>query len=333
MSFTVAYWNPGATPELRRLMSSEMPAGWRLMIPGQDATDERVLAECDFLVVADRAITGEHLAAAPKLKMIQHQGVGYERIDTAACARHGILLGLTPEGTTTGVAEHTILLILALYKQLVKAATAAREGRWLQWELRQASFELSGKTLGLAGFGRIGREVARRALAFDAHILFYDPYTQENGGERCATFRELCHKADIVSLHLPANAGNNGMINKETLGWMRPHAILVNTSRGALVDEPALIAALQEGKIAGAALDVLAQEPPDAANPLLGMENVLVTPHIAAGTRDAFSTKMRAVFANLRRFARGEPPCNIVPELNELLNGRYALKDNSPNGN
>lgn len=334
MSFTVAYWNPAVTPELRRLMTSEMPTGWRLIVPGQDANDDSVLAQCDFIVVADRAIKEEHLAAAPKLKMIQHQGVGYERIDTTACARFGILLGLTPEGTTTGVAEHTMLLILALYKQLVTAATAAREGRWLQWELREGSFELSGKALGLVGFGRIGSEVARRALAFNARILFYDPYTQENGeGERCATLRELCQKSDIVSLHLPASAGNGGIVNKETLAWMRPHAVLINTSRGALVDEPALISALQEGTIAGAALDVLAQEPPGVANPLLAMDNVLITPHIAAGTRDAFSAKMRAVFANLQRFARGEAPWNVVPELSELVNRRSTLKDNSANGN
>jgi phosphoglycerate dehydrogenase-like enzyme len=123
------------------------------------------------------------------------------------------------------------------------------------------------------------------------------------------------------------------MVNQETLAWMRPHAVLVNTARGALVEEPALISALRERTIAGAALDVLAQEPPDAANPLLEMDNVLITPHIAAGTRDAFLSKMRAVFANLQRFARGEAPWNIVPELKELMNRRYALKDNSPNGN
>jgi phosphoglycerate dehydrogenase-like enzyme len=245
--------------------------------------------------------------------------VGYEKIDTAACLEHGVLLALTPQGTTAGVAEHTILLILALYKQLVKAASAAANGRWMQWELRGNSFELSGKRLGLAGFGRIGREVALRASAFNATILFYDPFITDQGSyQRCATLEELLSESDIVTLHLPLTPATRAIINAGNLRLMAPHAILINTSRGGLIEESALIQALRAGTIAGAGLDVLTKEPPDPEHPLLKMDNVLITPHIAAGTRDAFQAKMRAVFDNIIRFTQGLPLLNVVPELASL---------------
>ena len=125
--------------------------GWTLQVLGHDGTAIELLPQCDFMVVADRAVSAADLAAASRFRMSQHQGVGYERIDISACRDRGIPLGLTPEGTTTGVAEHTMLPILALYKQLLKAASGVRTGHWMQWELRQNSFELAGKTLGLAG--------------------------------------------------------------------------------------------------------------------------------------------------------------------------------------
>lgn len=320
-SCTVFYMNPGATEEVCRIVREQMPAGWRLLTPsGSDYSSE--LAACDFLLIADRPVTAEHLAAAPRLRMIQHQGVGYEKVDLAACRARGIPLALAPEGTTTGVAEHTLLLILALYRRLLQAASGVREGRWMQWELRSVSFELAGKTLGLVGFGRIGREVARRALAFDARVLYFDPHVPDPGGlavRRANTLESLLGEADIVSLHVPVTPETRGFVDAQWLRRMKPGSVLVNTARGALVDEAALVRALTAGPLAGAALDVLNQEPPEPGNPLLRLENVLLTPHIAAGTRDAMAQKMSAAFANMVRFTRGEPLRNLVPELADLL--------------
>jgi phosphoglycerate dehydrogenase-like enzyme len=276
------------------------------------------LRECDFILVADHAVTAGHIAAAPRLRMIQHQGVGYERIDLEACRARGIPVALTPEGTSIGVAEHTLLLILAVYKQLVKAANGARAGKWMQWQLRGNSFELYGKTLGLVGMGRIGREVAQRALAFGASVIYFDPFVpqlEDLPVRKVDALDEFLAAADIVSLHAPASGVTRHFINTCTLGRMKPGALLINTSRGALVDEAALVEARRSGRLAGAGLDVLEKEPATPDNPLLSFENVIITPHIAAGTRDALATKMRAVFANLLRFTRGEPPRNVVPEL------------------
>lgn len=323
MSVCVFYLNPGATAEVLSIIREELPAGWRLL-PADGDDYSRQLAECDFILIPDQPVGAEHLAAAPRLLMIQHQGVGYERVDLAACRAKRIPLCLTPEGTTIGVAEHTLLLILAIYKQLVKAASGTRQGKWMQWELRGGSFELAGKTLGLVGFGRIGREVARRALAFDARVIFLDPLVpqpEDLNVERCESLDELLAKADIVSLHVPTTAESRKFVNRELLARFKPNAVLVNTARGALVDEPALVEALNRGQLAGAALDVLAQEPPDPANPLLHMDNVLVTPHISAGTSDALKAKMRAAFANMLRRTRGEPLVHLVPELADLFEG------------
>lgn len=321
MSFTVYYHNPDATPEVCAAIRAELPAGWRLTTPSDARDCSRELGACDFVLVAERTITAGDLAAAPRLRMIQHQGVGYDNIDLAACRARRIPVGLTPEGTTIGVAEHTLLMILALYKQLVTAANAAREGRWLRWELRPTSYELAGKTLGLVGFGRIGREVARRAAAFDARVLYFDPPVSSSEAKRVDTLDALLQASDIVSLHVPLTAESRHLIGTSSLAQMKRGAVLINTARGGLVDEAALAAALDSGHLAGAGLDVLNQEPPPANHPLLQCPNVLVTPHISAGTRDALVTKMRAAFANLLRHTRGEPLLNLVPELADLNHG------------
>jgi phosphoglycerate dehydrogenase-like enzyme len=178
--------------------------------------------------------------------------------------------------------------------------------------------------VGLIGLGRIGREVARRAIAFDAPVIYFDPLVAPPNDlpvTRCNTLHELLAAADIVSLHVPVTDESRKFVNADLLRHFKPNAVLVNTARGALVDESALVDALGNGQLAGAALDVLEKEPPDPLNPLLHMENVLVTPHISAGTRDALKTKMRAAFANMVRRSRGEKLWHLVPELADLFEG------------
>ncbi len=321
MPYTVFYMNRRATEEVCQIIREHLPPGWTLTTPTADGDYSAELASCDFILVADEAITAEHISAAPRLRMIQHQGVGYERIDLEACRARRIPVALIPEGTSVAVAEHTLLLILAVYRHLLRAATGVQQGRWMQWELRSDSFDLYGKTLGLVGLGSIGREVARRAQAFGARIIYYDPWVSPPANlaiTRKESLEGLLGEADIVSLHVPLTAGNRNLINSRTLQLMKPGAVLINTSRGGLVDEEALTEALATGRVAAAALDVLNEEPPDPSNPLLRMENVLITPHIAAGTRDALENKMRSAFANLLRCSRGEPPANVVQELKDL---------------
>jgi phosphoglycerate dehydrogenase-like enzyme len=317
-TFTVVYGEP-VPDDLRALATELLPPGFRLMVVASQERDEllRLTPEADFLLVATARVDAALVQSAPRLRLVQHQGVGYDNIDINACRRAAIPVALTPEGTTIGVAEHTLLLILALFRHLPTADAAVRRGEWPVWSMRGRSAELAGKTVGLIGFGRIGREVAKRARAFDTTIIYHDavrapaPIETELG----ATFAsrdDLLRQADVVSLHAPLTAQTRGLIGERELRLMRPSAVLINTARGALVDEPALARALREGWIAGAGLDVLAQEPPHPDHPLLACPNVIFTPHVAAGTRDAYQTKMRAAFANMQRVARGEPPLNPV---------------------
>lgn len=314
MGYSVAYWNR-ATEDVYAVIRSEMPADWTLItLEGEKRDGWRAqIRDADFLLVADWAITAEELDAAPKLRMVQHQGVGHERIDKPALQARGIPLALCPAGTTVGVAEHTVLLILAVYKRIVVADTKMRQGVWLQWGLRSTSFELSGKTVGLIGFGRIGQAVAKRLHGFDVTILYYDallpapPPAAAAWGVQSVALEELLRRADIVSVHVPTTDQTRRFMNAATFSRMKRSAIFINTSRGTVVNEADLVAALRGGLLAAAGLDVFEHEPINADNPLLALDNVVLTPHISAGTVDALREKMRSVFANLGRCVRGEP--------------------------
>jgi len=317
---TVLYWNR-ATPEVYTVVREEAPLGMRLLLLETDdpAEARAKLAEAEYLLVADWAITGETLEAAPRLRLVQHQGVGYERIDTAALGARKIPLCLCPAGTSTGVGEHTLTLILALLKKVVIAHNALVEGRWLQWGLRTETRDLEGKTLGLIGFGRTGRATARRARGFDVRLLAHDPYITLTIEERAEYGVELIERdrllrtADVVSCHVPLTGETRHLINRETLALMKPSAYLINVSRGGVVDQDALVEALRARRIAGAGLDVFTPEPLPPGHPLTTLDNVVLTPHVGAGTLDAFRTKMRFALANIRRFAEGEPPFERVP--------------------
>ncbi len=319
MNCNVVYWNR-ATEDVYDVIRSQMPAGWTLVtLQGENRQGWlSQITDADLMIVADWAVTEETLAAAPKLKMVQHQGVGHERIDKQALKARGIPLALCPAGTTIGVAEHTLLLILAVYKRLVVADAKMRQGTWLQWGLRSTSFELCGKTLGLVGFGRIGQAVAKRAHAFDARILYHDtfiptPPTEARAwGVESVGLDDLLRRSDVVSVHVPTTDETRKFVNADRFRQMKRTAVFINTSRGAVVEELALIRALQDKVIAGAGLDVFEREPIQADNPLLAMDNVVLTPHIAAGTVDALREKMHAVFANMQRCLRGEPMHDLV---------------------
>lgn len=304
--------------ELAAIVREELPACSLTAVTSPERQELRSLArDATVLIVATARVDAALLATAPGLRLVHHQGVGYDNIDLAACRAARVAVALTPEGTTTGVAEHTLLLILALAKHLTALDGAVRAGEWPVWAYRSRSFELAGKTLGLVGFGRIGREVARRARAFDARVVYYDPQRAPADVEAAldATLLPLdllLSTADIVSLHLPATAETRGIIGARELALLQPHALLINTARGALVDERALLDALTRRRLAGAGLDVLAQEPPPPDHPLLHLANVLLTPHVAAGSRDAFRAKMRAIAANIARLQAGEPLYNAL---------------------
>ncbi|HEX3256003.1 MAG TPA: hydroxyacid dehydrogenase, partial [Gaiellaceae bacterium] len=237
--------------------------------------------------------SGTHLDAdlidkATNLKVIGRAGVGIDNVDLEAASRRGILVANAPESTIVSAAEHTLGLLLALSRSIPQAHAALKEGRWDR--SRFAGHELAGKTLGLVGFGRIGRRVARLARGLDMRVLAYDPYVgaerfDELGVERVESLSELLAQSDFASLHLTLTEDTQGLIGRDELGAAKDGLKLVNAARGELVDEHALIEALSSGKVAGAALDVFVHEP--YSGPLLELDNVVVTPHLAASTEEA----------------------------------------------
>ncbi|MFW7340906.1 2-hydroxyacid dehydrogenase [Pollutimonas sp. H1-120] len=316
------FYNSYATEQVYDIIRGAMPNGFKLLTLSKDSDAERMrlASECEVAICAAHPLSAEIIHAATRLRLVHHQGVGYhDTVDIAALRERKIALALTPEGTTTGVAEHTVLLMLAACKQLSFADSELRQGRFHINELRPVSREVSGMTIGYIGMGRIAQAVAERLRPFETRGIYYDQYTGLNtsreqalGLERMETLEALLQTADIVTLHLPLTPLTRHLINAGSLAKMKRGSILINTARGSLVDNNALADALAGRHLAAAGLDVFEQEPLPISSPLVGLPNIILTPHIAAGTRDALTTKMRALFANIERFYQGMPLRNQV---------------------
>jgi glycerate dehydrogenase len=249
------------------------------------------------------------LAALPDLRYLGVLATGYNVVDVAAARARGIPVANVPLYGTASVAQHVFALLLELTQHVGRHSASVRAGRWSEsrdfcfWET--PLLELSGRTLGIVGAGRIGSAVARIAEAFGMKVVF----ARRSGGRD--ELEQVLRTADVISLHCPLTDDTRHLINATTLGWMKPSVLLINTSRGPLIDEAALAAALHAGQIAGAGLDVLSTEPPPAGNPLFTAPNCIITPHIAWATRAARSRLMGTAIANVAAFLAGKPE-NVV---------------------
>ncbi len=268
-------------------------------------------------LLTDRIDT-EVLAAAPQAKIFANYAVGYDNIDLEAARERGVIITNTPDILTEAVAEHTVALILSLARRVVEADRFTREGRYQGWDpLLLLGLELKGKTLGLVGGGRIGGRVAEILhRGFGMNVSYHDQ-RQNTALETglAATFRPeldaLLAEADVISIHLPLTDSTRHLFDTETFARMKPSALLINTARGAIVDEAALAAALREKVIAGAAIDVFENEP--AVHPeLLPLSNVILTPHIASATREARDAMSLMAADNISAVLAGRPPLHPV---------------------
>ena len=240
----------------------------------------------DGIVAGSDNYSAPVIAAADKLKVIVRVGVGYDTVDLAAATAKGIQVGTTPGTNHHAVADYAFALILALARRVVQHHNTTQAGQWA----RVAGPDVYGKTIGIVGLGAIGKGMARRARGFDMTVLAYDVYKDEAFAQanqvRYVELDELFSKADYVTLHTPLLPETRNLVNAERLRQMKPTAYLVNTARGELVDLDALIAAVKEGRLAGAGLDVFPKEPP-VGHPILQTENVIVSPHVAGGSIEA----------------------------------------------
>jgi D-3-phosphoglycerate dehydrogenase len=253
-----------------------------------DSPLEEILGDYEALIVRSATkVTADVIASGTKLKVIGRAGVGVDNVDVDAATRRGIVVANAPESNIVSAAEHAVGLLLALARNIPQAHAALIEGRWER--SKWGGIELADKTLGVLGFGRIGRQVARRALGLQMKVVAYDPFVSADRfrelGVDSASFDEVLERSDFVTLHLPLTDDTRGAIDANAIAKMRDGARLINAARGDLVDEAALGAALESGKLGGAAIDVFPQEP--YSGPLLRAPNVVLTPHLAASTEEA----------------------------------------------
>jgi phosphoglycerate dehydrogenase-like enzyme len=290
--------------------------------------EPRHLAGVDGLAVLRPAVTRETFAeGAADLVVIGRSGAGYDKIDLAACTEHDVALFNCPSALDHSTASTALMFLLVLAKRLPEQMRVVREGAW-QRQAEVMGSELSGRTLGIVGLGRSGRELARLVAPFHMRLLAYSPHAEPEQAAALSvslvSLETLLREADFVSLHARLTPQNRGLIGAEQLALMKPTAYLVNVARGPLVDETALVDALRRRRIAGAALDVFAHEPLSLDSPLLKLENVVLTPHWSASTRDVWDATGRAISRGMLRAAQGQVPENVVNQ--EVLERPGFLK-------
>ncbi|MBV5341291.1 MAG: 2-hydroxyacid dehydrogenase [Deltaproteobacteria bacterium] len=300
------YYNSGPLKIVRKLL----PLGFTLISLDKPGEEEviRKISDADYLLVGGRTkINKKILDGATNLKMIQRSGVGLDSIDLDAIRERGIPLYVNEGINARGVAEHTMMLILGTQRRISEVNSMTKSGQWVKHDIGIYCHELYGKTLGLIGLGRIGQHVARMANAFGMRVCYYkrhrlsDPDESELGVE-WMDLEVLLSSSDIISLHCPLSTENKNMLSKKEFSKMKQGASLINTSRGGLVEEMALVEALKVGQLATAGLDVFHCEPLPKGHSLLELDNVLLTPHISSITAETFKEMISSAFNNIALF-------------------------------
>ena len=301
---------PGGVPPAIEA-AVELRGGAARPPPRERLVEEAREAEILAVTYLDR-VDDPLLAALPRLRQVSSYGVGVNHVDLEACRRRGIALTNTPDVVTGATADLAMALLLAAARRVCEGDRLIRAGGW-----REAvpefllGREVFGRTLGIVGFGRIGQAVARRALGFDMRVLYAGPREVEFGGARRADLDDLLATSDFVSLHCPLTESTRDLLSRQRIARMKPGAVLVNTSRGPVVDEEALADALEEGRIFAAGLDVFRDEP-NVPERLRRLENVVLTPHVGSGTVETRTAMARMVWDELARAADGRPPAHRV---------------------
>jgi phosphoglycerate dehydrogenase-like enzyme len=277
-----------------------------------DASTARLVSQSDMLLCVS-PVTEQMIASAPRLRLIHKWGIGVDKIDLDAADRHGVYVAITAGANASVIAEHAVLLMLAVLRRLTVADRSVREGKWSAAELRPKSRQMAGKTVGIIGFGNIGRAVAELLRGFNTTLLYYDPsgtigQTDPATTARCVRMDELLATSDIITLHCPGGPANRHLLNRTAIAAMKPGSIIVNAARGELVAEEALVEALASGHLLGAGLDTFEHEPLSPQSKLRLLDSVVLTPHAAGSVLDHVEPMAVHAFDNMVRLLRGELP-------------------------
>lgn len=299
--------------EVLEVVKSALPSGFELIALDKSGREEIIskAGDADYLLVGGRTkIDKSILDAAPKLKMIQRSGVGLDSLDIVEIKKRNLSIYVNPGVNARSVAEHTVMLILSSLKNLTKVHNTLASGVWKKHELGILNHELYGKTVGLVGLGHIGQAVAQMLQPFGANVIYHkrNPLSPDEESELCVHYADmdtLLSTSDIISLHCSLNAETQSIIDAKAISMMKNGVVLVNTSRGKLMDETVLIESLKSGKVGAAGLDVYETEPFSENNPLLKLENVILTPHISGITYESLRSMMQEAFSNMEAFEKG----------------------------
>jgi len=317
---------PTQPPVILEMARAMTPSGYELVM-ADPGTPEFIQAagDAEYYLGLARRMGGEFFRSAPNLKLVQLLSAGYDHVDIEAARKSKVPVSNNGGANALAVAEHTIMLILAVLKRVVQFHNSVVAGKWRVGNPADVRvYEMGNRTLGIVGLGNIGKKVARRAKAFDTRVQYYDirrlSEAEEDAlGVRFVLFDELLRTSDIVSLHVPLDDSTRNLIGARELGLMKREAIIVNTCRGPVIDEAALFDALKNNRISGAGLDVMVDEPPKAEHPFFTLPNVTLTPHSAGPTWENWTARFRNGFDNIQRVAAGRAPLWVVPELADLI--------------
>jgi len=317
------------TLDAERALLATIDAEMLVARTGDEAELISLASDVDAILTCWKRVTPPVLDAAKRCQIVSRYGIGLDNIAVDHATALGMLVTNVPDFCVDEVSDHVLALLLAWNRRLLAFATATRRGEW-NLQIGRTMPRLRGQTLGLIGFGRLARAVAAKASALGLRILAYTPRLEPTAVPDYVTATQnhalWLHESDDGSLHIPLNAETRGLINAERLRQMKPSALLINTARGAVIDETALLTALRAGWIAGAALDVLTQEPPAPDHPLLALENVIATPHAAFFSVDATTELARRATEQVVQLLQGiAPPHMINPTVLTQPNRRFAL--------
>lgn len=304
--------------DLRQVVADQALPGMEVISEALGASEGEkmeLVSDADYLIIWPAHISDDVLRAAKQCKLVQCLSAGYDKMNLALASELGIPVANNGGANSVAVAEHTMMLILASLRKMVVNANNVASGGWRKSQERRPDvFEFEGKTLGLIGIGNIAKKVAKRAKAFDVEVQYYDRFAtltadeQLELGVKPVEFEELLRTSDVVSIHVPLTADTRNMIAKDQLAMMKPSSIIINTSRGGIINEDDLAQALSAGVIAAAGLDVMEKEPPPAGHPLTKLPNAIITPHNAGPTLESIPKRAANAFANIQRVIDGGAP-------------------------
>ncbi|MGH2354299.1 MAG: 2-hydroxyacid dehydrogenase [Chloroflexota bacterium] len=324
MTEPIIVYAPPPAADVLALGRELLPPGFRLEVVEVGEVPS-ALAGADYLMGFIGYLPDDALLNARRLRLVQLMSVGYDTFNLDGARQAGLPVAVNGGANAIAVAEHAVMLILATLKHLTELDAGVRAGNWRSGPLGEVRlYEVWHSTVGIVGLGRIGQQIAQRLRGWEARLVYYDPVRlpverEQELGVTYLPLDDLLKQADVVTVHVPLSERTRHLIDARALALMKPTAVLVNTSRGGLVDEGALAEALRRGRIAGAGLDVLAQEPPPADHPLFGIPNTVLTPHVAGPTWQSWPRRFANCYANIVRVQRGEAPQWVVPELADLV--------------